>query len=141
MENTPKILAEHTLALWPLALYFGAAVALAVVMLVLSYLLGERHRKRAAEVPYESGIIPTGPAWIRFDIKYYLIAMFFVIFDVEAVFVFAWAVGLHDAGWTGFFEMFVFIGILLVALFYLWRMGALEWAAGGPRARPGETDV
>jgi NADH-quinone oxidoreductase subunit A len=97
-------------------------------MLLLSHLLGERHWDRGMGQPYESGIIPTGSAWIHFDVKYYLIAMFFVIFDVESVFVYAWAVVLRQAGWQGFTAMAVFTGLLLAALVYLWRMGALDWA-------------
>lgn len=107
-------------------------------MLISSYLLGERARRREGrQEPYESGIRPTGSAWIRFDVKYYLIAMFFVIFDVETVFVYAWAVSLKTAGWPGFAEMSVFVGVLLAALAYLWRMGALDWAvfASGRRTR------
>jgi len=115
-------------ALWPLAVYFGAVLALAAFMLVSSYLLGERALRRATREPYESGITPTGSAWIHFDVKYYLIAMFFVVFDVEAVFIYAWAVALRETGWRGFAEMAVFIGILLAALAYLWRTGALDWA-------------
>ena len=123
--------------LWPLAVYFVAALALAAVMLVLSHLLGPRHAEEATARPYESGIMPTGSAWIHFDVKYYLMAMFFVIFDVETVFIFAWAVALYDGGWTGYVEMLVFIGVLLAALVYLWRMGALGWAATSRRRRQG----
>lgn len=115
-------------ALWPLAVYFGAVLALAAFMLVSSYLLGERRMNKAAAEPYESGITPTGSAWMHFDVKYYLIAMFFVVFDVEAVFVYAWAVALRETGWRGFAEMAVFIGVVIAALAYLWRTGALDWA-------------
>jgi NADH-quinone oxidoreductase subunit A len=118
-------------ALWPLVVYFGAALFITVFMLVLSHLLGQRHMEPATGQPYESGVKPSGSAWIRFDVKYYLVAMFFVIFDVEAIFVFAWAIALYDLGWTGYVEILVFIGILLAALLYLWRMGALDWAAAG----------
>lgn len=104
-------------------------------MLALSYLLGERHRDGATDQPYESGITPTGSAWIHFDVKYYLIAMFFVIFDVESIFVYAWAVVLVQAGWRGFATMSVFTGLLLAALAYLWRMGALDWAVFGKAKR------
>jgi len=115
-------------ALWPLAVYLAAVVILVTVMIMLSYVLGERHRERQTAEPYESGIMSTGTARVRFDIKFYLIAMFFVIFDLEAVFIFAWAVSVRETGWTGYAEMMLFIGILAVALVYLWRLGALEWA-------------
>jgi NADH-quinone oxidoreductase subunit A len=98
-------------------------------MLSLSYFLGERHRERQTDDPYESGIAATGTARVRFDVKFYLIAMFFVIFDLEAVFIFAWAVSVRETGWTGYAEMLIFIGILAAALVYVWRLGALEWGA------------
>jgi NADH-quinone oxidoreductase subunit A len=113
--------------LWPLAVYLAAVVILVMAMITLSYILGERHRERQTAEPYESGIVSTGTARVRFDIKFYLIAMFFVIFDLEAVFIFAWAVSLRETGWTGYTEMLVFIGVLAAALVYLWRLGALEW--------------
>jgi NADH-quinone oxidoreductase subunit A len=126
---------SHGSVLWPLAVYFFLVIGLLFFMLVFSYILGQRHRERATDVPYESGVASTGTARIRFDIKFYLVAMFFVIFDVEAVFIFAWAIALRETGWTGYFEMLIFIGVLLAALVYLWRLGALDW---GPRGRKTE---
>jgi len=122
---------DHTTAnaaLWPMAMYFAAVIIIVTVMITLSYVLGERHRERQTAEPYESGIVSTGTARVRFDVKFYLIAMFFVIFDLEAVFIFAWAVSVRETGWTGYAEMMLFIGILAAALIYLWRLGALEWA-------------
>lgn len=116
-------------ALWPLGVYFSAVVAIVAIMISLSYVLGERHREKQTGEPYESGIVSTGTARVRFDIKFYLIAMFFVIFDLEAVFIFAWAVSIKENGWQGYGEMMVFIGILTATLVYLWRIGALEWGA------------
>ncbi len=113
--------------LWPLAVYMAAVLLLAAAMIGLSYILGERHAGRVTGEPYESGIMPTGAAWIRFDVKYYLVAMFFVIFDLESIFIFAWAVSAKDAGWGAYLAIVIFIGILIAALFYLWRMGALDW--------------
>ena len=118
-----------TTALWPLGVYFLAVVIIVSFMIVLSSLLGERHREKQTDEPYESGIVSTGTARVRFDIKFYLIAMFFVIFDLEAVFIFAWAVSIRENGWPGYGEMLVFIGILTATLVYLWRIGALEWGA------------
>ena len=114
--------------LWPLAVYLAAVLILAAAMLGLSYILGERHMGRSTGEPYESGLVPTGAAWIRFDVKYYLIAMFFVIFDLESIFIFAWAVAVREVGWSGYLAIVIFIGILAVSLFYLWRVGALDWA-------------
>jgi len=113
--------------LWPLAVYVAAVFLLAAAMIGLSYILGERHTGRSTGEPYESGILPTGAAWIRFDVKYYLVAMFFVIFDLESIFIFAWAVAVKEAAWGGYLAIVIFIGILMAALFYLWRMGALDW--------------
>lgn len=121
---------------WPFALYCGLVLAVAGGML-LTFVLGERHKERAQDEPYESGMPVTAPAKLKFDIQFYLIAVFFVIFDIEALFIFAWAVGLREAGWTGFAEMAVFIGMLLVALVYLWKIGGLE-LQGPVRRRPRE---
>ncbi len=115
--------------LWPLLVYFAAVVVLVVVMIAFSYFLGERHREKQTEEPYESGIMSTGTARVRFDIKFYLVAMFFVIFDLEAIFIFAWAVSIRETGWPGYIEMLIFIGILAAALLYIWKLGALEWGA------------
>ncbi len=115
--------------LWPLFIYFAAVLGLVVVMITLSYFLGERHREKQTDEPYESGIMSTGTARVRFDIKFYLIAMFFVIFDLEAIFIFAWAVSVRESGWPGYIEMLIFIGILSAALLYIWKLGALEWGA------------
>ena len=112
---------------WPLALFSILVFLLVALMLALSAVLGQKHRERATGEPYESGIVSTGSARMRFDAKFYLMAMFFVIFDLEAVFIFAWAVAVPELGWSGYGEIIIFIAILLVALIYLWRVGALEW--------------
>ncbi len=114
-------------ALWPIVVYFASVFLLVSTMIGLSYILGERHREKQTAEPYESGIVSTGTARVRFDIKFYLIAMFFVIFDLEAVFVYAWSVSIRETGWPGYAEMLVFIGVLTAALVYLWKLGALEW--------------
>ena len=115
--------------LWPLGVYFIAVLIILIFMIVISYLLGERHREKQTAEPYESGIVSTGSARTRFDIKFYLVAMFFVVFDLEAVFIFAWAVSLRENGWPGYIEMMIFIGVLIATLVYLWRVKALEWGA------------
>src|SRR5262245_59580896 len=96
-------------------------------MLCLSYLLGQRHHERATSEPYESGIVSTGSARLRFSAKFYLIAMLFVIFDLEAVFIFAWAIAFSELGWGGYLGALIFIGVLFAALIYEWRIGALDW--------------
>lgn len=120
---------------WPLAAYFFMVAALVASMLAFSWILGERSRQRSTAEPYESGIIPTGSARIRLDIKFYMVAVLFVIFDVEAAFIYAWAVAVRELGWAGFIEAAVFILVLLAALVYLWRMGALDWGTGRARKR------
>src|SRR6185437_8803088 len=109
--------------LWPLAVYFCIVLVLAATLLASSALLGERHQERATSLPYESGVASTGSARLRFGVSFYLIAVFFVIFDVEALFLFAWAVALRDLGWAGYLDGLVFIGVLMAALGYLWRGG------------------
>jgi NADH-quinone oxidoreductase subunit A len=116
--------------LWPLAVYFVAVIFLIIAMLSLSYVLGEHHRGRATDEPFEAGVPVTGTARQRLTAKFYLVAMFFVIFDLEAVFILAWALAARSLGWAGYIEVVVFIGILLAALVYLWRLGALDW---GPK--------
>ena len=112
---------------WPLILYFFLVLALAAAMLVISFFLGERHRERVTGQAYESGIKPTGSVGARLSVKFYLIALFFVIFDVESIYIFAWAISFRETGWAGYVEIIIFISILVLALIYLWRMGALDW--------------
>ncbi|MEN6621829.1 MAG: NADH-quinone oxidoreductase subunit A [Smithella sp.] len=112
--------------LWPLVVYVAAVLIVTASLLGLSYILGERHQNKRMDEPYESGLVPTGTAWIRFDVKYYMYAVFFVILDLESIFIFAWAVTVREAGWAGYVAIVIFIGVLLAALFYLWRMGALS---------------
>jgi NADH-quinone oxidoreductase subunit A len=116
--------------LWPLGVYVALVLGLVGVMLGLSYALGQHHHDRSTDFPYESGILSEGSARVRLSAKFYLVAMFFVIFDLEAVFLFAWAVAVRETGWAGYAEAFIFIFILLVALGYLWRVGAVEWGSG-----------
>jgi NADH-quinone oxidoreductase subunit A len=113
--------------LWPLAVYAAIVGFLVVAMLGLSYVLGQRHEERATGSPYESGILSEGSARVRFSPQFYLVAMFFVIFDLEAVFIFAWAIAVRETGWTGYAEVSLFIAVLLATLAYLWRIGALDW--------------
>jgi NADH-quinone oxidoreductase subunit A len=125
---------EHATSVWPLVLYSAAVVALVCGMTAVSYVLGQRHTSKAAVQPFESGIVTVGYARLRFPAKFYLVAMCFVIFDLETVFIFAWAIALRNVGWTGYIDMLVFVAVLVVALVYLWRLGALDW--GPLRGRP-----
>jgi NADH-quinone oxidoreductase subunit A len=121
--------------LWPLLVYFAAVVLLVAAMLGISAVLGQRHQQRATGEPYESGIVSTGSARLLLSADFYLVAMFFVIFDLETVFIVAWAVAARQVGWPGYIEMLVFIGILVAALIYLWRIGALDWGTAARNAR------
>jgi NADH-quinone oxidoreductase subunit A len=116
--------------LWPLAAYLVIITGLVVAMLSLSFVLGQRHDNRQTGSPYESGILSQGSARVRLSAKFYLVAMLFVIFDLEAVFIFAWAIVVRQAGWAGYSEALVFITVLLATLFYLQRVGALDWRQG-----------
>jgi NADH-quinone oxidoreductase subunit A len=118
---------------WPLAVYTILVGLLVMAMLSMSFVLGQRHHDRATSSPYESGILSEGSARVRFSAKFYLIAMFFVVFDLEAVFLFAWAVAVRETGWAGYAEALLFIMVLLATLAYLWRVGALDWRQGSRR--------
>ena len=96
-------------------------------MLGLSYVLGQRHNDPATGTPYEGGIISEGSARVRFPAEFYLVAVFFVIFDLETVFLFAWALDSRTLGWAGYAEALVFTGVLIFTLAYLWGVGALDW--------------
>ncbi len=117
--------------LWPFVVYFLAIVCVVAGQVILSHYLGQRHNDRKTGTPYESGIASEGSARLRFSSTFYLIAMFFVVFDLEAVYIFTWAIGFKELGWPGYFKIFVFIAILMASLVYLWRIGALE--AGPPK--------
>lgn len=114
-------------AIWPLVVFFILALLLVLFMLALSFVLGQRGGSRTSAEPYECGIVSTGSARMRFGVKFYLMAMFFVIFDLEAAFILVWAVAVRELGWAGYLEVSIFITVLIAALFYLWRVGALEW--------------
>ena len=113
--------------LWPLCLYFIVALVVAGSMVGLSFVLGERQSDRATGQPYETGIVSTGSARVRLSVKFYIVAMLFVIFDLEAVFIFAYAVAYEEVGWPGYAGLVVFVGVLVIALIYEYRMGALDW--------------
>jgi NADH-quinone oxidoreductase subunit A len=118
--------------LWPLAVYFGAVLFVLAVMLGVPAIAGQRHDDPATGEPYEAGIASTGDARTPFSIKFYFVAILFVIFDLEVVFIFAWAVSARDVGWVGYAGALVFILVLIVGLIYEWKQGALDWS---PRPR------
>ena len=117
--------------LWPLVVYGAAVLAVTAGMIGLSYLLGQRHRERATVEPYESGVPATEPGQLRFSPRYYVVAMLFVVFDVETVFVVVWAVSVRETGWPGFLAALAFLAVLLAVLVYEGRAGAFDFALKG----------
>lgn len=121
---------------WPFVVYAVLVAVVAGGMLGVSALLGQRHNDHATGEPYESGVIATGTGRLRMSIRFYLVAILFVIFDLEVIYIFAWAISLRELGWEGYRGVLVFIGILVAALVYEWRMGALDWSrARSPEGR------
>jgi NADH-quinone oxidoreductase subunit A len=104
------------------------AMALAAGLLTASYLLGKRVRNRVKDTPYESGMVPSGDARHRFSVKFYLVAMLFILFDIEAIFLYPWVVVYRELKMFGFVEMLVFVLLILSGFFYIWKKGALDWS-------------
>jgi NADH-quinone oxidoreductase subunit A len=113
---------------WSIGAFLTGVFVICGFMLGASYFLGGRDWGSAKNEPFESGIVSVGSARLRISAKFYLIAMFFVIFDAEALFLYAWAVSVRESGWSGFIEATIFIVVLLIGLVYVWRLGALDWA-------------
>ncbi len=102
----------------------------------VSYLLGKKVRNRVKDMPYESGIVPTGDARQRFSVKFYLVAMLFILFDIEAIFLYPWAVVYRELKMFAFVEMLIFVVLILSGFFYIWKKGALDWSGPAPDTRP-----
>src|SRR5581483_803584 len=117
----------------PLLMHFLLAGIVATAIVTLSWLIGYRKPTRAKLAPYECGMVPVGDASQRFSVKFYLVAMLFILFDVEAVFLYPWAIILRQLKMFGFWEMIVYVGIVLVGFFYIWKKGVLDWGAASPR--------
>ena len=114
-------------ALWPLALWLGIVFLLISGVIGLSAIIGPRSNSRRRNLPYESGIPPTRQPAMRFPVHFYLIALAFLVFDLEAAFLFAWAVAARDVGWLGYVEALVFSIMLFAGLLYLWAKQAFDW--------------
>ncbi len=110
-----------------LGAYLLVDVVLVLLLLLATHFVGERHYQLSTGVPYECGELPTGSARLRFPADFYLVAVFFVIFDVVAVFLFAWAVTVRPLGWTGYFGVLAFSAVMVAGLAYLWGSGAFDW--------------
>jgi len=119
--------------LWPLLAYGAIVFTLVGAILGVSYFLGGKHRDRATHEPYEGGIVSAGSARLRFSSQFYLIAMLFVIFDVETIFIFSWAIAFRELGWLGYAGVVGFVFLLVIVLAYEWRMGALNFGPDGKK--------
>ena len=113
---------------FPVLLQVLIAMAVAAGMIGASYVLGKRVRNRVKDMPYECGITPVGNARERFSVKFYLVAMLFILFDIEAIFLYPWAVVYRDLKLIGFVEMFVFVALIVSGFFYIWKKGVLDWS-------------
>ena len=134
MEPAPAVfsISPWEPGVFPLGVYSALVLGLIIVLLFLGAWVGDKKRTPEKARPFESGVIPTGSARVRYPIPFYLIATFFLIFDVEAIFIFSWAVAFDRLGWPGWFQISFFILVLIVSLFYVWKKGGLEW---GPNAK------
>jgi len=131
MEPIPNI---NILSPWhpgilALGVFTLMSLVLVIALLFLAGWLGEKKPNPEKRRPYECGILPTGTARLRYPIAFYLIAAFFLIFDVEGAYIFSWAIAFDRLGWSGWFQISFFIIILLISLFYIWKKGGLEWGS------------
>jgi NADH-quinone oxidoreductase subunit A len=118
---------------FPILVQAIIAMVLAAALITISYVFGKRIRNRVKDMPYESGIVPTGDARQRFSVKFYLVAMLFILFDIEAIFLYPWVVVYREPGLSKalFGEMLVFVVLILSGFFYIWKKGALDWSGSG----------
>ena len=118
----------------PVLLLLGLGVAFAAGSVVLSGFLGPKNPSPEKEAPYECGVPAVGDARERQSVKFYLVAMIFLLFDIEIAFLYPWAMALRDLAWLGFFQIVVFFALLLGGYVYVWRKGVLDWGPGTPKA-------
>src|ERR1700685_278884 len=121
---------------FPVLVQIAIAIVVAGAQVAISFLLGKRVRNRVKDSPYESGIAPTGSARERFSVKFYLVAIVFILFDIEAVFLYPWAVVYRELKMFGFFEMLIFVVLVLSGFYYIWKKGALDWSQEAAEASP-----
>jgi NADH-quinone oxidoreductase subunit A len=125
------MLVVQDITFWPFIAFAFIVIVLIVIMISLSYVLGEHHEGKTTDEPFESGIKPTGDARLRFSSGFYIIAMFFVIFDLDAAFIMLWAVSFRELGLPGYIGIVIFIGLLVVLLVYELSIGALDFGPNG----------
>jgi NADH-quinone oxidoreductase subunit A len=123
----------QNITFWPCIVFAFIVISLVGIMIGLSWVLGEKHKGKVTDEPYESGIPPTGDARLRFSSGFYIIAMFFVIFDLDAAFIMLWAVSFRELGLAGYLGILIFIGLLVVLLIYELSIGALDFGPDGKK--------
>ena len=120
---------------FPVLLQIAIAMLVAAGMLGASYVLGKRVRNKVKDMPYECGVTPVGDARQRFSVKFYQVAMLFILFDIEAIFLYPWAVVYRELKMFAFVEMLLFIVLILAGFFYIWKKGALDWSGADREPR------
>ena len=130
---------EQNITFWPFIVFALIVISLIGIMIGLAYVLGERHREKNTDKPYESGIPPTGDARLRFSSGFYIIAMFFVIFDLDAAFIMLWAVSFRELGLPGYIGIVIFIALLIVLLVYELSIGAFDFGPDGRKILKSKT--
>ena len=126
---------SYTEVYFPVLVQAIIAMALAAGLLSVSFLLGKKVRNRVKDMPYESGITPTGDARQRFSVKFYLVGMLFILFDIEAIFLYPWVVVFRELKMFAFVEMLIFVILILSGFFYIWKKGALDWSGADLTSR------
>jgi NADH-quinone oxidoreductase subunit A len=127
---------------FPVLVQVHIAIAVAAGLVLAGLLVGKRVANRVKATPYECGMTPVGTARDRFSVKFYLVAMLFILFDIEAIFLYPWAVVFRELKLFGFFEMLIFIALILAGLFYVWKKGVLNWTEEKPaQERPAGKDL
>src|SRR5215469_12804517 len=127
-ENYPELY-------FPIVVQVVIAAVLAAALIAISYIFGKKVRNRVKDMPYESGIVPTGDARQRFSVKFYLVAMLFILFDIEAIFLYPWVVIYRELKMFAFVEMLIFVVLILSGFLYIWKKGALDWSGAGMAGR------
>jgi NADH-quinone oxidoreductase subunit A len=113
---------------FPVLLQSALAMIIASALVTLSYVIGHKVKNRVKDMPYECGIAPTGDAQQSFSVKFYLVAMLFILFDIEAIFLYPWAVVYKQLKMFAFFEMLTFVILIMAGFFFIWKKGVLDWA-------------
>src|SRR6185437_4385196 len=126
---------SYTELYFPVLVQALIAMAVAAGLITVSRILGKKVKNRVKDMPYESGIVPTGDARGRFSVKFYLVAMLFILFDIEAIFLYPWVVVYREYKMFAFVEMLVFVVLILSGFFYIYKKGALDWSGADMTSR------